>query len=282
MKGAESLRKWAIGVLLALIPLLGIGGLVEETALPIYVHVERQNQKTGQKEVVSEHVTDATLEFFDTHSGTFTFFASIAIACFTLTLTWSTDKLWGEAKEQRRDSRRAIFASVMNANAARKANRIAQETQRIQTRPYVHYIDIGHRDELRDRDGKKVRFMSFTVMFQNFGESPARYVTLRARAFVGGYWSEDFPADLDDFRVIPLGVIPPGRGVGQDGFYAEYPLDEHQAYLDATASIFVEGRVEYTDAFNKPYFTNFRQVCSGLESVKTLKFRPTPGWNDVS
>jgi hypothetical protein len=193
-----------------------------------------------------------------------------------------------EARAAARDTEAAHQIASRNAYAAREAadaaargNVIAQHTQVILTRPYVHLIGIGNESTQLEEGGVKFRHATFNLAFQNFGASPAQKVTLRARAFPGPYWSDDFPPELEAATAVPLGVIPPGRHVEQEGYATKYPVSEHQFYIAGAQSIFVEGQIQYQDAFGTEYFTNFRQVCSGLK-IKSFGFRPAPRWNEAS
>lgn len=170
--GVQAIRKWTVPAILALMFLAGVFAVVDLTIWPVNVGAIKYDAVAHKEVLVREHVTTIILDFLDTHSGALALFASVAIACFTLTLKWSTDNLWSEAQRQRSDARHSIYASQISARAARlsatAAKQTAEATQKLLNElevPYVvpHDMQFSH----SPTEGQ------ITVRFKNFGRSPA-------------------------------------------------------------------------------------------------------------
>jgi len=79
------------------------------------------------------------------------------------------------------------------AAAAHEANTISKEGMHRQLRPYV-YLTECHINWLRmggtEYAGKRA---DLTLYFKNFGQTPAKYATLRAQTRIGEHFNEEIP-----------------------------------------------------------------------------------------
>lgn len=73
----------------------------------------------------------------DEHSGLMAAMAGVIVAVFTGVLWWATEKLWKASERQRRDGRRAIYANIAAARAARKSTEVAEKNLRAAYHPLI-------------------------------------------------------------------------------------------------------------------------------------------------
>ncbi len=112
-----------------------------------------------------------SVHYVNFHVGFFSIIAAIMVAIFTFNLVKSTDKLWAAGELQRKDNRRAIFASIVAAKAAKKSAVATENATSVYERilgleaPFVHPYDMKF--EHNATDGR----ISFS--FRNIGRSPA-------------------------------------------------------------------------------------------------------------
>lgn len=138
---------------------------------------------------------------------------------------------------------------------------LSGQTANTQLRPYVYVasesIEIGSTVGLISNIGKA------SVTIQNYGQTPAKNVTLQARCFIGGHWTDDFPAELDDVALIHIDDMPPGFHRTKDVYYVTGIVAAQAEIRNAQATIFFEGLISYTDAAGQACQTRFRRACMG-------------------
>lgn len=167
-----------------------------------------------------------------------------------------------------------VFFALMQG---RTANRISRRHSHTDLRPYV-YVERIVLDASEPMPGLIGQVGDVTLHIKNFGRTPAKNVVLTAQAKVGGYWSDQPPAVDHEATLVHLGDIPPDVAVPQDGYYA-HDLATNKIYIEnATASVFVWGKITYKDASGAAYETNFRRASTG-DNFHARKFSTCPEGN---
>lgn len=192
------------------------------------------------------------------------------------------------AERESEETTNALIIAERNASAAARAsqsaseaNRLAREAMQRQLRPYVYldsisikYDHMGAFDFIGDKGEIK-------LVLKNFGNSPARRGTIRARAFVGGVWNAPFNQGLDDTTIEYLADLPPQSGRTQSGYTVLGLKESHGSILLGNASVFIEGQIRYEDGFGNEYFTNFRLASTETDYLPGV-FSACPDWNVAS
>ncbi|MBB5685647.1 hypothetical protein FHS49_001655 [Sphingobium boeckii] len=185
-----------------------------------------------------------------------------------------------ETKDALQIARENAAGAARAAQAASEGNQIAREAMQKQLRPYVYledlHVSITHLlsyDALADCG-------TVEIVIKNYGQSPAKDVSMVAQVILGGYWSDRPGVDLQSAARINFADIPSGAVRRQGGYSALDIKRAHQQLTDATASIFVEGQIRYTDAFGNTYWTNFQRALTG-EDYHTGPSAITPHWNQA-
>ena len=123
-------------------------------------------------------------------------------------------KTFEETRRSANASDRSAMSARRAATYANDANRLARELQHRQLRPHLHLTQINRVKGRRiDTGGTISRYNEFKMILHNFGQTPAKDVTLRARCFAGGIWNTPFEASLENAVAVPFGTIPPGLDV---------------------------------------------------------------------
>jgi hypothetical protein len=139
----------------------------------------------------------AALVFLDDHSGAFTALTTVAIACFTLTLWWSTEKMWKVASD-------GIRGSLPNSSSPCDGITRLERPQIVIRNPDI----IPFSD-----DEQKIR-----VFVYNCGRMPARVIEVGAKFFD----TDQLPAVPDrasadilypHMTVIPLAALDAGKAI---------------------------------------------------------------------
>ena len=184
------------------------------------------------------------------------------------------------------DSKALIKASERNAsNAARAAfaagdaNNTAKEAMQRQLRPHVYLqhlgIEIGHMHGV----GFIADTVEVTVYVKNFGQSPAKAVQMFVGVSIGGQWNDRPQADLPT-TIIHLADIPQSEVAHQGGFSCHGLKLEHPDICAGTRSIFIEGQIQYADAFGNAYACRFQRALTG-KNYETDPPAITPHWNEA-
>jgi hypothetical protein len=171
-------------------------------------------------------------------------------------------------------------ATRSNANSAQRAVEVAADTASKQLRPYV-YLTSEVVKTTRYIDGSVDDRAPIDFTVRNFGQTPAKKVSIRARAFVGGYWNDNFQADLSESTVIHRADMPPGFWREIDGFAVLGLSDLWPSVLLSERTIFLEGAVDYEDGAGVKYTTTFRRACTG-ENLYSGVFFITEGGNEAT
>jgi hypothetical protein len=173
--------------------------------------------------------------------------------------------------------RNAAFAGRA-AKAASEANSIAREAMQRQLRPFVYvghpkitYTHILGFDIIGDT-------ADVTLDITNYGQTPAYNVRFIARAWVGGIWNMPFERGFDDLTVVHLADIPPTVTKPRDGYTVIGLAESHKDIIAGVRSIFVEGVLNYSDAFGNAYVTQFR-VASTEGDYSAGKWADCPEGN---
>jgi len=165
---------------------------------------------------------------------------------------------------------------------ARLGNSITESGLHRQLRPYVYLTNVHMTFPHPIMDGASPSDDAPVVLyFKNFGQTPAKHVTLRAKAIIGGIWNEPFDVNFDDCALVHLGDMPPDFPKDRDGYTVLGTREAYPNILFGVASVFVCGVIEYDDGIpgKKPYRSEFRLVSSA-DDFKNEKFSPTPRGNE--
>lgn len=220
--------------------------------------------------------------------GALTLLAAVAAAIFAKRAADETKRTADIAESNAKDTVKALEIAARNASgavraamAASEANDIARQNMQTQLRPYVYLdsIDIAV-DHLLSVDYINDT-ASITLKFKNFGQTPAKSMRLFCKAAVGGYWNARPMADLAGVMGIELSDLPSGSEVVQEGFYAHGIAKAHRDIVAQTVSVFVEGQIQYADAFGSEYVSYFQRAFTGngyWESKPVI----TPHWNTAT
>lgn len=189
-----------------------------------------------------------TINFTNAHAGFITALAGIAVAAFTLTLKWSTDRLWGAGERQLKALRQSVFVSIAGAKAAKKSADIAEKTLYISQRAYVSprakwSIEINPSET-------SIVGIGFWMSLENQGSTPAAHMFNQsvARLLVKSDGiSFDYGSSLSPYVTgVPAAI----------GLRSEITTDKQifsaaqiKAVADKTADLFLCGWVEYNDVF---------------------------------
>lgn len=168
----------------------------------------------------------------------------------------------------------AIYAKHA-ADAAIAALRHDQKVDEVQVRPYVYIF--GESVTVTTVVGLFTDHADIAFSVQNYGQTPAKSVKIRAKAFIGGYWSDEVETDLDGAMTIERADLPPGFHRKIDGYGVNGLVATSGAILLEHRSIIFHGLIEYTDAAGKPYTTEFRRACTGGNLMTGVFFIPKDG-----
>ncbi|MFA6123960.1 MAG: hypothetical protein WCS75_05980 [Sphingomonas sp.] len=195
-------------------------------------------------------------------------------------------KLAADALAAARSNADAAASGAINAarsaRNASEANALAREAMQKQLRPYVYAeAVVGDFSTLYSWMADEVGdYMDFMVTIKNYGQSPAKTVRLLAHAVPGLYWSDRPKADLETIVAVHFADMPTATERKMDcralGLRAV-----HSDIIDGTASIFIEGQIQYSDAFGNQYFTNFQRTLTGKNLTEQIP-AITPHWNTAT
>ena len=190
------------------------------------------SNKNGQiiAGVIKAQVT-CSVSLVDRHAGFFAALATLAIACFTLTLWLATHKLWLASENT---AKRQLRAYVFVVNAERISH---------------HVPALGTRFEVK-----------------NTGQTPAYDVFISIGAKFDGLLLTSPPPKLkkEDYSF----AIGPGKSITHT-MIADPVLapDEMEAINHDAGKLFIIGRIDYRDTFGQVQYTEF-QVEYGHDSMR--------------
>ena len=204
--------------------------------------------------------------------------SQIPLSAFGIWLVWGTLKATRAAVEEAGDATEAAQAAVD----------VTERTAHLQLRPYV-YITSEHVGAISRipsiSEGVSIKLPrdvgSIKFSFKNFGQTPAKRVRMRARCFVGGYWSEPFRSNFGSAVWVHVGDMPPGFEKETDAYTVTNLASQYAPVKDAIKSIFIDGQIEYWDAGDVKYTTKFRRACTG-QDVDRGTFFVTPKGNEAT
>jgi hypothetical protein len=175
----------------------------------------------------------------------------------------------------------AKTASAMKEAAlvAAESNQIARETAATQLRPYVYVMEEhvsfspspGSWEFALD-DTAKVGFS-----LRNFGQTPAKNVTVRVKCEVRDHWSDHKDIDLQDVTTLHRSDIPPSHQIHIEGYAVSGLSKIHTQLLNAERTVFLAGEIKYEDGSGKKYRTIFNRACSGPDYFSGKFFVPPSG-----
>lgn len=194
------------------------------------------------------------------------------------------------AKEAARQTKRsadadnaALAEARISAEEARKEAVEQANRLRGQLRPYVYIVEenistnpvhINLRTIVSDHAP-----INFSI--KNFGQTPAKRVRLKARAFIGEYWTEGGLVDVEEAAIIHRADLPPGFERKIEGYAVNGLAQPYARVQQSECSVFFEGLIEYEDAAGVTYETNFRRVCTGPQ-IETGVFIIPPEGNEAT
>jgi hypothetical protein len=175
----------------------------------------------------------------------------------------------------------AKTASAMREAAlvAAESNQIARENAATQLRPYVYVLEEhvsfneypGSWDFALDDMAK----VSFSI--RNFGQTPAKNVTLRVKCEVRDYWNDHEEIDLQEVPTLHRSDIPPSHEIPIEGYTVSGLYNIHTELLNAERTVFLAGEIKYEDGSGKKYRTTFNRACSGPDYFSGKFFVPPSG-----
>lgn len=174
----------------------------------------------------------------------------------------------------------SVLLIVWTLCLTRQANKISRNAAHADLRPYVY---VSQKELTFDEmlPGMISSFGFITLTMKNYGRTPAKNVVFEASAEIGGYWSEPPPLPQREAVKIHHGDIPPDATVEQDGYSVSDLAAEQPSLRNGTKSVFVWGKITYTDAAGGAYETNFR-FASSSEYLDDKKFITCPEGNDAT
>ena len=189
----------------------------------------------------------------DEHEGLVTALASVFVAAFTGVLWYATEKLWKESKESRRDNRRAIYANLVAARAARKSAETAARALLADLRPLIAVIDLTLHDT--DATGIDPRV---TFGLRNVGSRTAIFVSLKV-------WVCTFEADQKNRKIsheaVGVGTsIEPKEETEKSAIFFRSTLltaDTIQQIKARKLGLFLQIDLEMSDVFGTRYPTPY-------------------------
>jgi hypothetical protein len=206
--------------------------------------------------------------------------ATVAIACFTLTLKRSTDRLWDASERQLEHARiqssseqtdrllelkqieEQVRALRGGARATRELVEVSNDTERRELRAYV--LVSGAR--VRSPHHATLRRAELTI--RNFGKTPAHNLRFWMGAGVREFPLTSILEEPPDSMRLSNDVLPPGRPSVM-AVPVRHGMPDLEIGLiirppiEATSAIYLFGRITYLDAFDQEHVTEFRQMCWG-------------------
>lgn len=186
--------------------------------------------------------------------------AGIVGLIYSLVLTRRATKVAVEATE---DADKALEIAAQNAIAAREQVYVTRETAARQLRPYLYLTSIVPTFQHFRSMGVVADVGTLDLIVENFGPTPAKNVELRARSYIGEYWTDLAMPDLTSAAIYPLGDIPLGFKKHVPGYSVVGLKLANQEIAEGNATIFFEGELAYDDGMGTRCYTRFRLCCSG-------------------
>jgi hypothetical protein len=183
-------------------------------------------------------------EVIHANEGVILAVSTIFLALFTLALWRSTDRLW---------------------EAGEKQLALSADTARRQLRAYL-FLDPGKNFSIA-RGASTTATIEIEIHVKNLGATPAHGVTVESWMALD-VWpppeSFSFKGPPDE-RGRTQSVVAPGAVVHYHTGTARPMTPEELADVQSgNRSVYVYGRIEYLDVFNKPHWTNFCQASTTL------------------
>ena len=231
----------------------------------------------------------------ESYSAAFTALATVAIAAFTLTLKWSTDKLWSAGERQLRHAetqataaegankvqsdqineqigvlRQSADAAMQSGIAGRDLVRATQTSTQLELRAY---IGIGWVRVVSNDGG--VTFWA-EVQITNTGQTPAFRVT---HCITSGIFEKIQPLNLRMPNKAP-GNLPIAPGMS---FILRMPVVIGVAggtgFIDTGQKFIIAwGKVDYFDFFGFPHYLTFRFRSTEPIRERVGDIMRTVGW----
>lgn len=144
------------------------------------------------------------------------------------------------------ETRRAVTDTAAATQAMKEANEFSKEISAIELRPYLVVRPLGIHREVGKTEFRGV------VEILNIGKTPANGVSSHIRMKEAGYDEKDFP--VSSFKVLASRTLLPGGVMIQA---SKKPLEFATIQSDWPSSLYVWGRVEYTDHEGNRRSTDF-------------------------
>jgi hypothetical protein len=177
---------------------------------------------------------------------------------------------------------RSSRAMETSATATRRMASATSAAAKDQLRPYVYIFGESISVSVFFAGGTivgDIAAIGFSI--KNFGQTPAKQVRIKVRAFIGENIAAGEPIAFDDRPTVNRADLPPGfdreiKGCEIDGMALAYA-----SILLGERAVFVEGLIEYEDAGGGKYETHFRRSCSGKQ-IETGTFAITEDGNEAT
>jgi len=144
------------------------------------------------------------------------------------------------------ETRRAVIDTAAATKAMKEANEFSKEISAIELRPYLVVRPLGIHREVGKTEFRGV------VEILNIGKTPANGVSSHIRMKEAGYDEKDFP--VSSFKDLASRTLLPGGVMIQA---SKNPLEFATIQSDWPSSLYVWGRVEYTDHEGNRRSTDF-------------------------
>jgi hypothetical protein len=206
------------------------------------------------------------------------FIATIVSACVSVFATWL---LFLTLKQ----SRAATRAAMRAAAAGRQSVRLSRDSAEKQLRAYVSIIDAKAK-WLEDEDDVTHKVLHIKVDFRNTGQTPAHGVRSWALAKSMSTNNPSFVLEDDPESTDGAGKATQGPGqLNSIAFFKTFKNDSGVmlSWKLGSQSLFVFGKLEYTDVFGVHRRTSFRLVMppQGIGS-KRGAFQTCADGNDAT
>jgi hypothetical protein len=194
------------------------------------------------------------IDNIDEHDGFFVVLFTAVLAAFTAALWRSTDKLW-EAGERQLKTTRSVAA--VQARNTRRQLALAEDTAERQLRAYLTVKKVT--------TVVSQNRVAAVLEVTNNGQTPADNFSPSLHCGVTDNTNFDFP--MPEIPLRSVGPIGPGDIANPRVQLKLTEEDYFTQLMDGRLKLYVFGRLDYRDCFNKDRFVNFRFEVKSQDGV---------------
>lgn len=166
------------------------------------------------------------------------------------------------------------------AGTAKESLAHDRKVDEVQVRPYVYLAS----EEIEIDEmvlGMISNVGQAKVALRNYGQTPAKKVTMKATCFIGGHMNDRVIGGPKAAAKVHVGDMPPGFERVKDGYYVVGIAKAEFDIKNSGKTIFLEGLIEYRNAGGEKFKTRFRRACTG-DNLGARRFTVTPHGNDAT